>query len=133
MPRRPGYESARFIESPSASAIPITERALLGPLAHSAVHFAYAPWRAVANAPGVGVANLAYIPDFLISAPEWYAGHAIRYHQNAFGPTAHATMITGQPQFLEGVGGLTAGQWITGPLLGLQQENDSAEGYYRNG
>ena len=132
--RRPGYESARFIAPVSPSAVPITEISQLGPIAISATHAAFVPWAPVSGAPGVGVANLAYIPGFLMSAPNYYGGNATVRRANAIQIATHATMVTGQPSFLEGVGGLTSGQIITAPLLGMQQQNDNDSlGYFNRG
>ena len=133
MARREGYESQKFIQAAPASAVPVDEISKLGPVARSSTHAAFVPWRSVAGAPGVGAANMAYVPDYLISAPNYFAGNATLRHANAMNPTGHATMVTGQPTILEGVGGLTAGQFVTGPLLGVENENDMDLGYYNNG
>jgi hypothetical protein len=121
----------QYIPEPPADSVPITEIDDLGPVVkHN--HIAYIPWGHVSMAPGVGVGNLAYVPDFLLSAPEYFAGNATKRVDNTFVITQHAQMVVGFPTRLEGIGGLTAGQAVTQPLLGVENENDLL-GYFANG
>jgi hypothetical protein len=113
---------ANYINPPESS-IPVTEIDVLGPVVkHN--HISYVPWGHVSHAPGVGTGNLAYVPDFLLSAPEYFAGNATKRRDNWPQITWHAPMIVGIPQRLEGIGGLTAGQNVMQSLLGVQQAND---------
>jgi hypothetical protein len=115
---------------PPAGESPAADITALGPvLFHDLI--AYVPWAPVAGAPGVGVANLAYVPDFLISSPQYFAGNATKRADNFPLIAQHAPMVIGQPTLLEGIGGLTAGQAVTRPLLGVESvnANDMTVGY----
>lgn len=114
-----------------ADAIPITEIAELGPVAQ-VNHVAYVPWAYLSHVPGCGTGNLAYVPSFLLSAPEYFAGNATKRRDNSIMIALHAQMITGMPQRLEGIGGLVAGQTILQPLLGVENVNDMGTGAYIN-
>jgi hypothetical protein len=103
-----------------ADAIPVTEIAEIGPVVRHN-HVAYVPWANVAHAPGTGTGNLAYIPDFLLSAPEYFAGNATKRVDNVPVVAQHSAMVTGFPTVLQGIGGLQAGQLVSRPLLGMQQ------------
>ena len=116
----------------SASAIPATEISLLGPVVKWN-HIAYVPWGNVSHAPGVGTGNLAYVPDYLLSAPEYFAGNATKRHDNFPVITHHAPIVIGTPTTLEGIGGLTAGQAVTSPLLSVESVNEMGLGFYLNG
>lgn len=118
-------------QSPPSDATPVTTIDELGPVVR-VNHIAYVPWQAVSNAPGVGTGNLAYVPDFLLSAPEYFAGNGRKRRDNVPTITNHAPMVMGQPTILQGIGGLTAGQAVTQPLLGVENVNDMNLGYYQN-
>lgn len=117
-------------EVPSDS-IPVVEIEELGPVARIN-HIAYRPWPQLAHVPGTGTGNLAYVPDFLLSAPEYFAGNFTQRKCNAIMVTGHATMVVALPTRLEGIGGLVAGQTILQPLLGVETQNDMDTGMYLN-
>jgi hypothetical protein len=75
----------------------------------------------------VGTSNLAYIPDFLLSAPAWYAGNTVLRAPNAIMIANRPAVITHPKQVLEGIGGLTAGQLVHQPLIALDVSATSSE------
>jgi hypothetical protein len=103
-------------EQVPANATPQMELEAFGPvLRHN--HIAYVPSKAFSGVPGVGTTNLAYTPDFLLSAPESIAGNAIPRRANSIMITNKPAVIVRPKVTLEGVGGLTAGQLVHQPLL----------------
>lgn len=99
-----------------ANATPTQDLDAIGPVVRHN-HIAYVPSPDWSNVPGTGTGNLAYAPDFLLSAPEFFGGNATLRNPNSI-------MICNPPAFiarpvttLDGIGGLTAGQVVHQPLL----------------
>lgn len=90
-------------------------------------HIAYVPAKPWAGVPGVGVSNLAYAPDFLLSAPEWVAGNATARKPNSITIANKPAVIVRPKRTIEGVGGLTAGQLVHQPLVAVQIDNGNTE------
>lgn len=101
---------------------PALDLAAFGPVIRQN-HIAYVPSPDWARVPGVGVANLAYLPDYLVSAPAWFAGNAMLRTPNALMIAQSPVVITHPKTVLEGVGGLTAGQMVHQPLLEVNINN----------
>lgn len=101
---------------------PAADLAAFGPVIRQN-HIAYVPDQEFARVPGVGVGNLAYVPDFLLSAPAWFAGNAMLRVPNSIVIAQPPVMITQPKTILEGIGGLTAGQMVHQPLLEVQVDN----------
>lgn len=89
-------------------------------------HIAYVPAREFSGVPGVGTANLAYVPDFLITAPAWYAGNTRYARPNAFTLANRPAAIVHPKTTLEGVGGVIAGQIVHQPLLAINIDNGNS-------
>jgi hypothetical protein len=105
---------------------PAADLEAIGPVAR-ANHIAYVPSRPWSRVPGVGTANLAYVPDFLLSAPYWYAGNTVLRTPNAVMIATRPAVITHPKQVLEGIGGITAGQLVHQPLVALDVSATSSE------
>jgi hypothetical protein len=113
---------ASFTPSPSEVSNvsnPAADLARIAPMVFASNDIAYVPASPWSQVPGCGVANLAYVPDFLLSAPAWFAGNAI--------PVTHALVETVKPyavvaskQVLEGVGGLVSGSTALQQLVEVQ-------------
>ncbi|HEY1212707.1 MAG TPA: hypothetical protein VGE93_03650 [Bryobacteraceae bacterium] len=101
---------------------PQVELEALGPVVRHN-HVAYVPSKSFSGVPGVGTANLAYVPDFLLSAPEWVAGNAAARRPNSITIANRPAVIVAPKRTLEGIGGLTAGQMVHQPLLAVQIDN----------
>lgn len=86
-------------------------------------HIAYVPAKSWARVPGVGVANLAYVPDFLLSPPAWIAGGGLLRQANSITITNKPAVIVRPKVTLEGVGGIVAGQIVHQPLLEVDVQN----------
>lgn len=90
-------------------------------------HIAYVPAPEFSGVPGVGTANLAYVPDFLLSPPNFFGGNAALRRPNAIMIAIAPVMISSPVTRLEGIGGLTAGQLVHQPLLAVNVDNGSSE------
>lgn len=112
--------------TPPADANPTQEVASLGNVVRHN-HIAYAPAPEWSGVPGVGAGNLAYLPDFLLSAPEFYGGNAVLVTPNAIVTTSRPAFVNAAKQVLDGVGGVTAGQIISQPLLEMDLNQTQSE------
>jgi len=101
---------------PPEDATPTQEVAQLGNVIRQN-HIAYVPAPDWSGVPGVGAANLAYAPDVLLSAPEFFGGNAVLRTPNAITIANRPAFVNAAKQVLDGVGGVTAGQIIGQPLL----------------
>lgn len=101
---------------------PAADLAAFGPIVRQN-HIAYVPSSDFARVPGVGTGNLAYVPDYLLSAPAWFAGNAMLRVPNSITIANPPVMITQPTVRLEGIGGLTAGQMVHQPLLEVNVNN----------
>jgi hypothetical protein len=95
---------------------PVQDIANLGPVVRHN-HIAYVPAASWSLVPGVGVANLAYVPDFLITAPDFATGRSTRSGANRFVPVHRPVAIVAQPTVLNGVGGIVSGNTQLQQLL----------------
>lgn len=91
-------------------------------------HVAYVPAKSWSMVPGVGTGNLAYVPDFLLSAPEALNGNGYLRVPNSITVANRPAMIRYPKTTLEGIGGLVAGQIIHQPLLEVDVDNDASLG-----
>lgn len=99
----------------------------LGPVVRQN-HIAYVPQPAWSNVPGCGIGNLIYAPDFLLSAPEWFAG-------NTHLRTPNFPMIAKPPQMIiestvttDGIGGVQTGTLALQQLLEVSVDNSQITG-----
>src|SRR3954470_10964429 len=81
---------------------PAADLAAFGPIIRQN-HIAYVPSSDWARVPGVGVANLAYAPDYLLSAPAWFAGNAMLRVPNSITIANPPVMISAPTVKVEGI------------------------------
>jgi hypothetical protein len=105
---------------------PQADLAAFGPVLRQN-HIAYVPAREFSGVPSVGTGNLAYVPDYLLSAPAWFAGNAALRVPNSIMIAQAPVMITQPKTVMEGIGGLTAGQIVHQPLLEVNILNNQSE------
>lgn len=86
-------------------------------------HIAYLPAKPWSGVPGVGTGNLAYLPDFLLSPPQWIAGRGQLRQANSINIASKPAVILNPKTTLEGVGGIVAGQIVHQPLLEIDVQN----------
>lgn len=108
--------------TPPPSTTPSQELAVLGPVVQHN-HIAYVPSAQWSGVPGVGTANLAYVPDFLLSAPESVSGNAITVQPNQFTLVNRPSFVNAPKQVADGIGGITAGQIVGQALLEVSLDN----------
>lgn len=114
-------------DSPTpAHVTPAADLEAFGPV-HRSNHIAYVPAREFSGVPGVGTGNLAYVPDFLLSGPEWFAGNTVLREANSIMIAQRPAAIVAPKTTLEGVGGVTAGQFVHQPLLAVNIDNGDTE------
>lgn len=100
----------------TVSSGPTQDLANLGPVAfHNDI--GYVPAKSWSGVPGVGVSNLAFVPDTLLSAPQYIAGAGELVPANSFAPTHPPLQVVDQPVLLSGLGGSVAGSLTLYPLL----------------
>jgi hypothetical protein len=97
---------------------PAAELESFGPVAR-ANHIAYVPSKAWAGVPGVGTGNLAFVPDFMVSAPQGLG----MLRPQGWGILNRPAVITRPKQTIEGLGGIVAGQIVHQPLLEIDIQN----------
>lgn len=103
---------------------PAQDVADLGPVVRHN-HIAYVPAKGWSGTPGTGTGNLAYVPDFLLTAPYWVAGNAVNVLPNAFKTTHAPFAVFGGKTVLEGIGGVQHGGTALQQLLEMQVVNGS--------
>lgn len=101
---------------PKAELNPQEDLSAFGPVARHN-HIAYVPSPSWSNVPGVGTSNFAYVPDFLLTAPAYYAGNAVPAGLNQFNTVKRPAFVVAPKTVLEGIGGVQAGQMAHQQLL----------------
>jgi hypothetical protein len=124
--KQPRGEATDDVAASPDLANPQEDLAAFGPVLRQN-HIAYVPAKEWSQVPGVGTANLAYLPDYLLSPPAWFAGNAMLRQPNAFMIAQTPVAITQPKTVLEGIGGLTAGQMVHQPLLEVNIANGNSE------
>lgn len=105
---------------------PAADLAAFGPVIRQN-HIAYVPDAEFSRVPGVGTGNLAYVPDFLLSPPAWFAGNAMLRVPNSIMIATPPVMISAPTVRVEGIGGVQAGQLVHQPLLEVNMDTGVGE------
>ena len=119
------FFSRKKSPKPPPDATPTQEVAALGNVARHN-HIAYAPSPDWSGVPGVGTANLAYLTDFILSSPEWFAGNTSFRNPNSIMIVNRPAFVNAPKTVFDGIGGLTAGQIVGQPLLEVDLNNTVA-------